>query len=60
MDSLIVFRVVQGAAADHDAALVTILVQAAGPAAGRMMAIASLPAVVVRPSPVVAGSSSPT
>ena len=58
MDSLIVFRVVQGAAAGiMMPLLVTILVQAAGPGRlGRMMAIASLPAVVVPAlGPVVGG-----
>jgi EmrB/QacA subfamily drug resistance transporter len=58
MTSLIVFRVVQGAAAGiMMPLLVTILVQAAGPGRlGRMMAIASLPAVVVPAlGPVVGG-----
>jgi EmrB/QacA subfamily drug resistance transporter len=58
MDSLIVFRVVQGAAAGiMMPLLVTILVQAAGPGRlGKMMAIASLPAVVVPAlGPVVGG-----
>jgi EmrB/QacA subfamily drug resistance transporter len=49
IDILIVFRVVQGAAAGiMMPLLITILVQAAGPGRlGRMMAIASLPVVVV-------------
>jgi EmrB/QacA subfamily drug resistance transporter len=56
--SLIVFRVVQGAAAGiMTPLLITILVQAAGPGRlGRMMAIASLPVVVVPAlGPVVGG-----
>ena len=58
MDSLIVFRAVQGAAAGiMMPLLITILVQAAGPGRlGRMMAIASLPVVVVPAlGPVVGG-----
>jgi len=58
IDILIVFRVVQGAAAGiMTPLLITILVQAAGPGRlGRMMAIASLPVVVVPTlGPVVGG-----
>ncbi len=58
MTSLIVFRVVQGAAAGiMMPLLITILVQAAGPRKlGRMMAIVSLPVVVVPAlGPVVGG-----